>query len=73
MHLKFLLQKDLELLHKTESDDSQDKIEALQSSLQEEIEKRKTADEDMKRYIQVMTSLFVFIGPKLQTLARKIR
>jgi len=43
---------DLDMLHKNDSDDNQDKIETLQSSLQDEVQKRQTAEEDMKRYIQ---------------------
>ena len=43
------------MLHKNESDDNQDTIETLQSSLQDEIQKRQNAEEDMKRYIQVGT------------------
>ena len=45
--------QDLDMLHKNDSDDNQDKIETLQSSLQDEVQKRQTAEEDMKRYIQV--------------------
>lgn len=43
---------DLDILHKNETDDYQEKIETLQTSLQDEIQKRQTAEEDMKRYIQ---------------------
>jgi len=48
------------MLHKNESDDNQDNIETLQTSLQEEIQKRQTAEEDMKRYIQVIYTMLSF-------------
>ena len=59
--------QDLDMLHKNESDDNQDTIETLQSSLQDEIQKRQNAEEDMKRYIQVGT--FEWIKLSLQLLS----
>ena len=56
---KFFSCQDLDMLHKNESDDNQDNIETLQSSLQDEIQKRQSAEEDMKRYIQVEISLHI--------------
>ena len=53
IHVYLSDQQDLDMLHKNESDDNQDTIETLQSSLQDEIQKRQNAEEDMKRYIQV--------------------
>ena len=55
------------MLHKNETDDNQDQIETLQSSLQDETQKRQTAEEDMKRYIQV----FVITPMQFQNALRK--
>lgn len=43
---------DLELLHNSEYDENQQRIDSLQSSLQDESQKRQHAEEDMKRYMQ---------------------
>ncbi|XP_065661716.1 golgin subfamily A member 5 isoform X2 [Hydra vulgaris] len=43
---------DLEMVHNEGREETNDRIESLQMSLQEEIQKRNNAEEDMKRYMQ---------------------
>ncbi|XP_047133106.1 golgin subfamily A member 5 isoform X1 [Hydra vulgaris] len=43
---------DLEMVHNEGREETNDRIESLQMSLQEEIQKRNNAEDDMKRYMQ---------------------
>ena len=51
--IHFVFVQELDNQHHTESEEMGDRIQHLESVLQDEQRKRQSAEEDMKRYMQV--------------------